>query len=1107
MENAKNQQDGNNVPVVALGASAGGLASLELFFKNIPADTGFAYVVVQHLAPSYKSFMPEILSRVASIPVVTIKNNMPVAQDTIYWLPPMNELSIDNGILKIRKIDVGQGETRPVKPIDHFFSSLSRDYERQKTVIILSGTGSDGSLGVVDAHNAAAKIYIENPETAKFDGMPNSAMITKTFDFVGTASEIAERTVESSNSQRKEIRRNILDKLQGSTKDKILDLINEEYDVDFNLYKIPTIDRRLGKRMEHLHIKDLDKYLKYLVQNPKEIANIYYEILIGVTELFRDKEAFDLISSSVIPGILSDNVPGKEVRIWVAGCASGEEAYSLAILFLEAIEKLDRHINIKIFATDVDSHILDKAGLGIYEQDNALVKSYMGKYFEEKKGCVQVTSALRRCIVFTRHNLLKDPPFMNMDLISCRNLLIYFKSEAQDKALSTFLFSLKRYGYLFLGPSEQIKILSNNFDTIHSKWKIYRKTHDIKRLRDKTSMRPAVDATTETNNPRSPVVTQNMTGIKTEDAMEVLLQSYIPPSLMLNDEMDIIHIFGDAGKYISFKPGKALLNIKALTNESLAHVISASIDQCRVSRQIIEASETIKVEGSVDKERFYNVIVRPLGNSECIDPIGFLVSIDEGDKGFNKSDMSGRPVSLQEIESHSLLVEELKRTKANLYKTVSELEITNEEFQATNQEMLVANEELQCSNEELNSVNDELYSVNLEYHEKIDELVKVTQDEDNLLNCTDIGTIFLDSQLRIRKFTPAIQKYFRLLTTDIGRQLSDISCDLDVDEILRYIHSVIKTMEPVQYEKTDKSGNYFLIKIHPYKTFFESGDGAIISFVDVSEVKKAEITIKEKVDALEKINQDLEAFAYVVSHDLKAPLRTIGQLAQSIEEEIKDKLSPDNRKNFEDLFNLKRNMEALIDGILKYSVAGKEGARAEPVNVNDLLNTIIKAQSPVHQNAIEISRGMPTLTTEKVKLEQVFLNLIGNAIKYGTTDKSTLCINIGCIELEDFFQFSVGDNGDGIPEQHQGRIFTMFKTLDFPGKEKGTGIGLAVVKRIVESQGGRITVNSLEGKGATFSFTWPKQMKGKEPNNDDSPLHNPLSERDLVGTQGNRNKS
>ncbi len=849
--------------IIGIGASAGGLEAIEEFFRNIPDVTGMAFVVIQHLSPDFKSLMGELMARFTKMDIHRVEDNMKVEPNAVYLIPPKKEMVIKKGQLRVKDREPKHNLNLP---IDKFLHSLAEDMKEKAVAIILSGTGSDGSRGIKSIHDAGGLVIVQNEESAKFDGMPKSAIATSFADLVVPPFEMPDILVMYSQglldkSLIKDKRSIIFS--ENSVYKEIFKLLLERYGIDFAMYKPTTIGRRIERRMSIRQYINLEKYIDRLNRDEQELEALYKDLLIGVTQFFRDPEAFEIIENRVIPSIFSEIKDDEEVRIWVPGCASGEEAYSLAILLKEAMLKFSRRNNLKIFATDAHKFSLEKAALGTFSDESVMnvPDKYLSKYFIKGDDNYKVKPVIRKMVVFAEHNVIKDPPFTKIDLVSCRNLLIYLQPNAQRKALSYFHFSLKTGGTLFLGPSETLGNLENEFLPIDKHWKIYKKRRDV-RIADDTHFSHVPFM----NKKRIPIFTNKQTSPQTEirisRAYELLLQQYVPPSLLIDENRRLIHSFGPAREFLTPPSGRFDLDILSMVEGDLRIAISTALQRAEKENKAI-AYKGIKFM-SGDKAINLQVIVKPLID-KASDVDHYLVILEEikkepgFDKKTTKHDKNFRPD--KEAKAHiKELEEELQFTKEHLQATVEELETSNEELQATNEELLASNEELQSTNEELHSVNEELYTVNGEYERKIEELTQLNNDIDNLMNSTMIGTVFLDKNLKIRKYTPAIKNQFSIMSQDIDRPLFHIANKIkDNSELFNDINRVLSTDEASEREIETEAGRWYLERILPYKDEKNKTQGIVLTYIDINEAKKASDKLRDHQEQLKMALKAIDA--------------------------------------------------------------------------------------------------------------------------------------------------------------------------------------------------------------------------------------------------------
>jgi two-component system CheB/CheR fusion protein len=844
--------------IVGIGASAGGLESLERLFSTLPKDTGLAFVVVQHLSPDFRSLMDELIARHSEMPVVLAQDGMKVEANHIYLMPPRKEMMIRD-----RHLWLTDKEPHTFSlPIDSFFRSLAQDVGPQAVAIVLSGSGSDGSRGVVDVKRAGGLVLAESPTTAKFDGMPLATAATGAVDHTHSPQDLA-RLLCGLPPLETAIEEQLLS--EDPAMDAVLRLLRDNFGIDFSLYKMTTVGRRIQRRVELLRLHGLPEYVDQLITEPDELNKLYQDLLIGVTQFFRDPEAFETIERDVIPKLLEQVKPDDELRIWIAGCATGEEAYSLAMLFHEAFTAKGRALRLKILATDVHQRSLDFAGIGIYGEDqlSRVSSERLEKFFTKRASGYQVLPELRQLIVFARHNVTKDPPFTRMHFISCRNMLIYLQPQAQRSVLSLFHFGLVPGGTLFLGASETPGSLNDEFTVLHEHWKVYRKRRDVhllSQVRLPIMRTPTRRPFAPLDLPRTPSVDPLV--LATYDQ---LLDLFMPPGLLVDENGSLLDCFGGAEKLLRFKPRRPTASALELLDEELRTVVGGAMQRAIKVRQPVSYSG-VRIHGTESEERRI-VTVKPLIHPRT-GAHNILITFHEmgGDETRPPAEEIPHhaPLSTASLERLSTLESELQYTRETLQATIEELETSNEEMQATNEELVASNEELQSTNEELHSVNEELFTVNAEYQQKIGELKELNTDMAHLLEGTDVGTVFLDRELRIRRFTARIANVFRFQQHDIGRRIGDFSHNIEREQLMDDIEEALHKGTVIEDEVRDRAGTPYFLRILPYRVTYRGNgqasdsapiEGVVLTLTDVSALDK-ERTRVEQLSSIVEWSED-----------------------------------------------------------------------------------------------------------------------------------------------------------------------------------------------------------------------------------------------------------
>jgi two-component system CheB/CheR fusion protein len=879
---------GEDFRIVGIGASAGGLESLEQFFGAMPADTGMAFVVVQHLSPDFKTLMAELLARHSDMAIALAVHGQRVEPNHVYLLPPGKELEIQGG-----KLLLSAKEPRALpQPIDVFFRSLAADAGQRAVAIVLSGSGSDGSHGILAVKGAGGTVLAESTETAHFDGMPSSAAATGVVDFVGAPHELASHLCGAVIVPRAPAEDGDQDQLDPNDPlALVLGLLDQQFGIDFSRYKLTTVSRRLERRVGLKGMPDMSAYLEELRANPVELGALYQDLLIGVTRFFRDPEAFAVIEQSVIPEILSKVPASEQIRVWVAGCATGEEAYSIALLFHEQMARLGRPINLKVLATDMHRMSLDAASTGIYGRDQLahVDPDRRSRYFVETNAGYQVAAELRQLVVFAPHNVMKDAPFTRMHLITCRNLLIYLRPDVQRSVLSLFHFGLASGGILVLGASETMGALSHEFTTLNERWKVFRKRRDI-RLVEPLTLSPSrvmpVDRSASLDGGRSHRVDPSLL-----QSYDKLLDRFMPPAFLVDESGKLLDTFAGAERYLRPKARRPSSNLLELLEGDLRTVVSGTLARVMRERGAVCCPSVNVPDGAGGTQELrvrLELVTQPRADQSHI--LVVLESASQPAQAAQPARAEGTfpaaPVGQLSVaqasnERMQTLEGDLSYAREILQSTVEELETSNEELQATNEELVASNEELQSTNEELHSVNEELYTVNAEYQTKIEELQQLNADVAHLLEGTEVGTIFLDRDLRIRRYTERVARVFRIQERDVGREIRDFTHTLQrpslLEEIGRALHQGIVTEDEVR----DANGTPHFLRILPYRTggrgrgadapdnAMRPITGVVLTITDISALKAAQTEIDRRQDQIQQLLESTAEAIYGVDTDGK----------------------------------------------------------------------------------------------------------------------------------------------------------------------------------------------------------------------------------------------
>nr|WP_320010128.1 chemotaxis protein CheB [uncultured Desulfobulbus sp.] len=856
------ETNANGFPIVGIGASAGGLAAFESFFSGMPADDdpGMAFVLVQHLAPDHKSILTELVKRYTRMQVFEVEDGMVVRPNCTYIIPPNRDMAFLGGTLQLLEPSSPRGQRLP---IDFFFRSLAQDQHARAIGIVLSGTGSDGTVGIRAIKDEGGMVMAQDPDSTEYDGMPRSAIASGLVDFVLAPAQMPAQliayTVHAFGH---------MPQIVGSSPwnnenalKKIFVLLRSHTGHDFSLYKPSTINRRIERRMALQQIETMGSYVKYAQQTPREVEALFRDLLIGVTNFFRDPKAFEAVEDKVIPRIFTDKAAGDAVRVWIPGCATGEEAYSFAILLAEHQELLKKKFKIQIFATDIDSQAITTARAGLYPASIAvdITPDRLARFFslETDGGSYRIHKTIRDMLIFSEQDIIKDPPFSKIDLISCRNLLIYMGGDLQKKLIPLFYYALNPCGFLFLGTSETIGDFGHLFDVQDRKLKIYQRKDTCQgasRVGFGIFLPPLHSMTIEKTHQASGIMIKSRNVSLRELTEQELLQQIAPAAALVNGLGDILYIHGRTGFYLEPAIGEVgVYNILTMAREGLTHELTLALHKAVTDQQIVRCPDVrVKTNGDFTP---INLTVRPVINTQALltaSPLYLVILedivIQDDDHSPESSDVSGIP-SAENVDSDMenrlvALRHELQAKEEFLQATNEELRSSNEEMQSINEELQSTNEELETSKEELQSVNEELATVNAELQNKVIDLTRANNDMNNLLAGTGIGTIFVDHDVRILRFTPAVTKIINLIQGDIGRPVGHIVSNLvGYDTLLSDTQAVLDTLVPKEMEVRTQAGMWYAMRIQPYRTLENVIEGAVITFTDITESKQMRMAL------------------------------------------------------------------------------------------------------------------------------------------------------------------------------------------------------------------------------------------------------------------------
>ncbi len=856
--------DESSMFIVGIGASAGGLEALKLFFGHLPANSGMAFIIVQHLDPTHESLLTELISGHTKMMVKEITDGTRIEPNCVYVIPPGKELTIVQHTLFLTELPEEQIKRRP---IDSFFVSLAQEQKGNAIGIILSGTGTDGALGLNEIKAAGGLAMVQDPETAQFDGMPRSAIMAKVADCILPPEKMPEQLLYY--SKRKEKNHEHIDSQLPEVSEhnlkEIFQAIRIQTGYDFSNYKTNTIARRISKRIALNRFNTPEEYVTFLHNHPEEVTKLYKEFLIGVTSFFRNKEVFKSFEKQAVPYLLEKCKDKQELRAWVCGCSTGEEAYSLAILFKEAIEKNKQYLKVTIFASDIDDDAIEFARAGLYNESNVVNISAerLSRYFTEDEKGYQLKKEIREMVVFAHHNLIKDPPFSKMDLITCRNLLIYIKGEFQKKIIPVFHYSLNNDGLLLLGTSESIGEHGNLFTPMDAKNKLFKKNIQARKPYPLFEL-PFVERKIDFKKPVLLSTVPKITSVA-ELAEKLIAEPSPSSSVIIDKNNDALYFSGNTGFYLEPPVGVAKWNILEMAKKELKSVLKNAIKKARKNKAEVKKNG-IELIGN-NGLQVINLTIKPLLTKEYDSgTLMIIFSLAELEKTKNNS-IAGK--SEKQKRSNRDLENELKITRGDLQTAIHDLEISNEDLQSANEELQSTNEELETSREELQSLNEELITVNSELTSKIDQLSRANNDLNNLLRSIDVATIYLDKTLKIKRFTPAATNLFNLIPSDIDRPITQLSSNLHYTTLVEDIGQVLKTLEAKNIEVLATDGPWYYMRIIPYRTTENVIEGVLITMVDITRQKIVEQNLATSNEQLNLVMETLSVVPYICTTEVE----------------------------------------------------------------------------------------------------------------------------------------------------------------------------------------------------------------------------------------------
>lgn len=1038
--------------IVAIGASAGGMAQINTFFDYTPLDS-VSYIIIQHLSADYKSMMSSLLEKHSKLNILEAEDGMQIEMNKVYLIPSKSSMTIKDGRLLLTNKQKGVNLT-----INTFFASLAEEAGENAIGIILSGTGDDGTEGGRSIKNAGGLVIVSTPELCAFDQMPLSAIAAGLADYVLSPEQMP-LLIQRYVSERMRHTDPHIEEEEESIMKKIIGLIKDKLPEDFSGYKKTTILRRIKRRVTLLNSKNLTDYFELLKKDDAELQNLVKDFLISVTSFFRDKAAFEILEESIIPDMI-DAKGEEEIKVWVAGCATGEEAYSLAILIREQLDAVNKRNTVKIFATDIDADALKLAGKGYYNGsiERDISPERLKRFFTKDEKGYKIKPSIREMLIFAHHNLVKNPPYCNIDFISCRNLLIYMNHSLQRKILNLLHFGMRYGGYLFLGPSENVTDFISHLEEMNKKWKIYKNIQAKRIMSFEDFTAPVVESKIYVlpqwkSDERKKVISTANTD------MNLLIEmGYV--GLLINEDNQVTSVFGDSTRFLHQKMFNHDLP-DLLSKPLQVAFIAASIEADKTNKLVsVNGIEVAGIDSSV------SLSVKPL----ALDNTRLVLFLEDNKQAFPFDESFFKDKYTVNIE------EELRITRESLISTHELLNASNENMQSFNEELLSANEEMQSTNEEMQSVNEELQTINAEYQSKIKELSNLNDDLNNYFRSNVNGQIFVNKELMLMKFSPAAEVHINLLEIDIGRPLSDISTNIRFETIEKDIKDVLADGCVITREIQAINGKWFQVMTMPYlRKGNNETDGAIITFNDISELKKIQQELSRSNKVLQAINTDLDNFVFTSSHDLLSPMNNIEQIIYFINE--KNTIFDVETKGYVDM------LSTAVDkfrGVIKEMAAiGKiesEMLKLEAIDVDEIIGEILASiQWKIESERADVKTSLDVkhILFSKRNCRSMIYNLINNALKF----KSPLRypeILISTKDLPDYILLSVKDNGIGISKGKIKSIFKMYEQLN-SGAE-GQGLGLFLINKIIDASGGKVEVESELNVGTEFKLYIKKEQ-------------------------------
>ena len=1036
--------------------------------EALPAGTGMAFVLIQHLDPTHESMMVELLAGQTSMTVRQAAEGMPLEPEHLYVIPPATYLGVGNGVLHLTPPQARHGARLP---FDYFLHSLAQEYGPRAICIVLSGTGGDGSLGLAAVKAKGGHVIAQDPGEAGYDGMPRSAIATGGVDLVLPIARIPEALAGFNRAGQAKEGAHPAD----SNRDwlpTIIELFRSRTSHDFSLYKEGTLQRRIERRMAMCAIAtdDKDRYLEFLRRDTGELDLLAKDMLINVTSFFRDPKVFDLLADTIVPDLIRDHSPDRPLRIWIAGCSTGEETYSLAMLFQEGIAAANSGVRLQVFASDVDADAVASAREGVYPAtiEAEVSAERLARFFSKDDRGYRILPALRASVVFTVQDVLADPPFSRLDLVSCRNLLIYLRPEAQARVLSVFHFALREGGILLLGSSEAAGTVAGRFEEISKNARLYRHV-GRSRPGEYVFWKGAAGMSRIAARPEPDQAPSRQAALA-ELCSRMVIETYAPTTILINARNECLYMLGPVDRYLRVAPGLPIHDLLAMAREGVRTKLRSAIQQAgRENARIVLPGGRTTDEGSA---RSFSIAVQPVASEG--EQLMLIAFIDDPQRE-TRRDLP--PAAPGDDPRFADLTQELEATKTELREAIHSLEMSSEEQKAINEEALSVNEEFQSTNEELltskeelQSLNEELTALNTQLQETLEQQRTTSNDLQNVLFSADVATLFLDPALNIRFFTPATKALFNVIPGDIGRPLADLNSLASDGGLLADARAVLRTSTPLECEIEARNGAWFTRRVLPYRTHDNGVEGVVITFVDITAIRHAADALEAAKREAQLANIAKSRFLAAASHDLRQPLQTLallqGQLARTAE-------SDDTRRLVARLDDTLESMSSMLNTLLDINQieAGTIRSEAADFPIDDMFERL-RDEFGFHAQAAGLAfRVVPcglVIHSDPRLLEQMVRNLLSNALKYTESGK----VLLGCRRRKESVSIEIWDTGVGIPDKDLQTIFGEYHQLGRiePEGSRGLGLGLSIVQRLGDLLGHRVQVRSDPGKGSVFAI-------------------------------------